>query len=95
MFHVDDRQIEPDPFPNLLGKTARSIHHMFADDGALIGHDLPFVVVQKARIEDLRVTINLGPAHPGTRRHSIGAAGGVGVTIGWGIKPELYIVYYQ
>ena len=40
VFHVGDRRLDADPFPDFARIAAGGVDHMFTGDVALLGHDL-------------------------------------------------------
>ena len=95
MLHVDDRQIQPDPFTDLPGKAAGGIDDVLAGDRALVGHDLPLATLFKARIQHLSVAVDLGTSHAGTGSHRIGRTGRIGVTVIRRVEAQLDVIDHQ
>ena len=92
MFHIDDRQIQADPFADLPGETAGGIDDMLAGDGTFVGNHCPFTGVFESRIQHLGMPIDLGTTHTCTNRHRIGGTGGISMPIGGSIETHFDII---
>ena len=81
MDDVDDRDLEPDHGPDPGREPAGGVDHVFGDDGALLGDDVPASVGPPDDVDDPVAEIDLGAAGARAGGHGHGAAGGIGVPV--------------
>ena len=79
--HVDHRHAEPDPGRDLVGEGTGGVHHVLADDGALLGDDFPLARGALLGIQHPIAERDRGPAHARALGHGVGGAGRVGVAV--------------